>query len=163
MSKNSNIIIRVDENLKNNITRIAKENGFKITDLITASLRDIERRNRIPIYLNGFLPQSSKNKKISIAMIKKCLEEAINKNGKGLVQKAYVFGSFARGDEDFKSDIDIRLVPDEGLSMFDVNNIRDELISSLNKDVDLLCVSTEKLDPDFYEIIKKEEICIYER
>ena len=47
--------------------------------------------------------------------------------------------------------------------MIDVGNIRKDISESIGKDVDLLVVKPENMDPAFYENIRKEEICIYER
>ena len=79
---------------------------------------------------------------------------------KNKVDKAYLFGSFARGDETKSSDIDIRIVEDEGLSLIDLSYINFELKNKLNREVDV--VATGGLDTRFLERIKSEEICIYE-
>lgn len=163
MNKDTNIIIRVDSNLKENVSKIAKDNGFKLTDLLTASLRDLEKRRKIPLFLYPYLPNRSRNQTITIVQIKKTLEEILKKYDKGLVTKAYLFGSFARNEENNESDIDIRLEADSGLSLFDLGNIRQDLVDKFGREVDLLCIHKEKMDPAFYSSIKKDEICIYER
>jgi len=163
MNKDANIIIRVDSDLKENVTKIAKDNGYRLTDIITASLRDVEKRDKIPLFLYPYLPIRSSKHVITIPKIKKALEEIINNQGHGLIKKAYLFGSFARNEENSESDIDIRLEADRGLTLIDLGNIRQDLVDKFNREIDLLCVSKDKLDPDFYNSIRKDEICIYER
>jgi len=53
------------------------------------------------------------------------------------VKKASLFGSYARGTNDEKSDVDILIEPPDGMGMAIVRLKRD-LESSLNKKVDLV-------------------------
>ena len=41
--------------------------------------------------------------------------------------------------------------------------MRQDLAEKIGKDVDLLVIDPFKLDQDFYNTIRKEEICLYER
>ena len=82
---------------------------------------------------------------------------------KNLISKAYLFGSYARGEETDESDIDIRVEADKGLGLIDIGNMRLDMVEATGKDVDLLVVHPENMDPVFYQNIRKDEICIYER
>lgn len=53
------------------------------------------------------------------------------------VKKASIFGSYARGNNDEKSDIDILIEPPEKMGM-SVVRLRRELEQALNKKVDLV-------------------------
>ncbi|MCF2506649.1 nucleotidyltransferase domain-containing protein [Dyadobacter sp. CY107] len=53
------------------------------------------------------------------------------------VTKAAVFGSFARNEENDESDIDL-LIDANGLSMFDILRIEDELESIFKRKIDLV-------------------------
>lgn len=71
-----------------------------------------------------------------------------------------VFGSYARGDMNPESDIDILVEFSERKSLLDIVGIEQELSESLGIKVDLL---TEKfISPYLIDRIKKETAVIYE-
>lgn len=158
--KDTNLIIRIDEDLKNDFKKIVDENNFTVSSVVIAAIKDIVKRKRIPINYYSYLKKKKANAKINIFQIKKALGEIIKSMNDNKVKKAYLFGSFARGDETKSSDIDIRIVEDEGLSLIDLSYINFELKNKLNREVDI--VATGGLDTRFLERIKSEEICIYE-
>lgn len=158
--KDTNLIIRIDEDLKNDFKKIVDENNFTVSSVVIAAIKDIVKRKRIPINYYSYLKKKKSNDKINIFQIKKALGEIIKSMNDNKVKKAYLFGSFARGDETKSSDIDIRIVEDEGLSLIDLSYINFELKNKLNREVDI--VATGGLDTRFLERIKSEEICIYE-
>ena len=166
MEKDTNIIVRVNSKLKENISELAKTNGVSLSELINAFMLDLDSRQSIPIFLRRYLPNRfiEHNKRVTLAVIKFALENAIkNQEKKNLIKKAYLFGSYARGEETKKSDIDIRLEADRGLTLIDIGNLRKDIVEATGKDVDLLVVKPENMDPVFYQNIRKDEICIYER
>ena len=159
--KDTNLIIRIDEDLKNDFKKIVDENNFTVSSVVIAAIKDIVKRKKIPINYYSYLKKKKANDKINIFQIKKALGEIIKSMNDNKVKKAYLFGSFARGDETKSSDIDIRIVEDEGLSLIDLSYINFELKNKLNREVDI--VATGGLDTRFLERIKSEEICIYEK
>ena len=165
MTKDTNIIFRTDSVLKENVTKIAHERGVTLSQLINACLQDINHRGTIPLYVNKFLPPVyERENKLTIVKIKKILDEIIQKQEKkSLIKKVYLFGSYARGEETDESDVDIRVEAERGLTLIDIGNMRQDLVEAIGKDVDLLVVHPENMDPVFYERIRKDEICIYER
>ncbi len=78
------------------------------------------------------------------------------------IEKAWVFGSFSRGEEEPGSDIDIlvSLSPNSGLGFKFFGMILD-LEKELNRPVDL--VVEGDLLPFAAETVEKEKILIYER
>ena len=89
--------------------------------------------------------------------IKKTIIQILRKHG---IKKAYLFGSFARGEEKPESDIDIIAEFTERKSLLDLVGIERELTEVLGKKVDLL---TEKfISPYMIDSIKKEMKVIYE-
>lgn len=164
MERDSTFIFRINSDLKKQVSEIVEKEGYTFSDFLNAACMDLAKRKFIPIYIRGHLPKHYlKQNEITIALIKSILENAVNKFGKGKVNKAYLFGSVSRGEQTPDSDIDLRLELDKGLTLTDLENIRGAVCDATGKDVDLVTAPISELDPTFYSIIKKEEICIYER
>lgn len=77
------------------------------------------------------------------------------------VIKAAVFGSFARGEETKKSDIDILVQLAKNKSLLDLVGLKLELENKLGRDVDV--VSYGGIHPLLKDIILKEQKIIYEK
>ncbi len=81
------------------------------------------------------------------------------------VEKAYIFGSYARGDYNENSDIDIIITSKNIKSLLVIGAILEALKSALNKEVDLIeeeCFSNmDEIDEPFYNNIMKERVIIY--
>ena len=91
----------------------------------------------------------------------------VNKIQSGLkkapVQRAWLFGSYARNEETPFSDIDIlvQFVPDAKISLFDYGGIVYQLEESTGHKVDL--VQEGMIKPFARENVEKDKILIYER
>ena len=74
--------------------------------------------------------------------------------------RIYLFGSYARGDADADSDVDLRIDRGDirGLSM---GSLLVDLEDAFGREVDL--ISSKCLQQDFLDSIKGEEILLYER
>ena len=80
------------------------------------------------------------------------------------VLKAWLFGSFARGEETENSDVDILFVPDysgKPFTLFTQGGMLMDLRKLLNRDVDL--VVDGSLRPYAAATAEKDKILIYER
>jgi len=79
------------------------------------------------------------------------------------VEKAWVFGSYSRGEETRKSDIDIMVRFDKNarISLFDYVGIMNDLEDLFNKKIDL--VEEGQLRPWAQESVENEKILVYER
>lgn len=77
------------------------------------------------------------------------------------VRKAYLFGSYARAEENTESDIDILIELEENVDLFQFINIKLELEKLINKPVDL--VSSNGISPRLKPYIDKDKILIYEK
>ena len=79
------------------------------------------------------------------------------------IEKAWVFGSYARGEETRKSDIDImvRFNKDAKISLFDYIRIMHALKDLLHKKVDL--VEEGQLRSWAQESAEQDKILVYER
>ncbi|MDR0941267.1 MAG: nucleotidyltransferase domain-containing protein [Bacteroidales bacterium] len=79
------------------------------------------------------------------------------------IEKAWVFGSYARDEETRKSDIDImvRFDEDADISLLDYVKIMNKLKKILHKNVDL--VEEGQLYPWAQESVENDKILVYER
>ncbi|MDR2718716.1 MAG: nucleotidyltransferase domain-containing protein [Treponema sp.] len=76
------------------------------------------------------------------------------------IQKAYLFGSYARGEAGFGSDIDICIEKGKMRTLFELSGFCQDLEETLGNKVDI--VTTAGLSGDFREQIEKDMILIYE-
>ncbi len=74
-----------------------------------------------------------------------------------------IFGSFARGEQNRKSDVDVAIEFDRNTrkSLFDLVRVENELSSLLKRKVDLGILSS--VSPYILEDVKKEMLVIYEK
>ena len=79
------------------------------------------------------------------------------------VLKAWLFGSYARGEQTSQSDIDILFVPDksQNFSLFTLGGMDEDLKDLLGCEVDLVTVGG--LLPFAKESAERDKILIYER
>lgn len=79
------------------------------------------------------------------------------------VSKAWLFGSFARGEETEKSDVDILILPDKSqhFSLFTLSGMYEDLKELLGCEVDL--ITDGGLMPFARESADHDKILIYER
>ena len=79
------------------------------------------------------------------------------------VLKAWLFGSFARGEETEKSDVDILILPDKSqhFSLFTLSGMYEDLKELLGCEVDL--ITDGGLMPFARESADHDKILIYER
>ncbi|MDP3043198.1 MAG: nucleotidyltransferase family protein [bacterium] len=96
----------------------------------------------------------SKSKKIE--ELQKKIIPILEKNG---VVRASVFGSFARGEEKKRSDIDILVELQKDKSLLDLIHLKNELEDLLKRKVDLLTYGG--VNPRLEKYIYKDEIKIY--
>lgn len=79
------------------------------------------------------------------------------------IEKVWIFGSYARGEEDAESDVDflVRYKENDGLSLLGIAHIWNELSDLLGKEVDL--VEDGFLLPFAVDSANRDKILIYER
>ena len=166
MKKESNIIIRVDEEVKNRFQSLVERYGTTMSYVLNECMIDMVNRDNIPLKLRYRLnaKKSKRQGELTIARIKRLLEDSINEaNLNNKIKKVYLFGSYSRGEENKNSDIDIRIEHMNDFDLFDLGELSYLLEKKTGKNVDVATQSPSKMDPAFYDSIKKDEICIYER
>ena len=77
------------------------------------------------------------------------------------VDRIYLFGSYARGEANQNSDVDLRVDKGNLRGLFALGALYCDLEDSLGKKLDLL--TTGSLDQSFLKEIEKEEVLLYDR
>lgn len=98
-------------------------------------------------------------KKIDRKDILKRLKNGIKKFP--LIEKAWIYGSFAREDDGPKSDVDIALQTNDTFTYFDLAEVQHQLENSINRKVDVGFMDSFK--PYILEHVKPDLKLIYER
>lgn len=92
----------------------------------------------------------------TISDIQSIVAELAQKYG---TQRIYLFGSYARGDMNETSDVDLRI--DKGrIKGLELASLLLDLEDALGMSVDL--IPTGSLDSDFLSAIKEDEVLLYE-
>lgn len=77
------------------------------------------------------------------------------------VSEAYLFGSFARGEQTPDSDIDLRLACGNTMTFGTLYELSHELERELGRKVEIVTNPPEHMRPAFRKSIKQEEIRLY--
>jgi|WetSurMetagenome_2_1015567.scaffolds.fasta_scaffold487383_1 uncharacterized protein len=77
------------------------------------------------------------------------------------VKRAYIFGSFVRGENEPGSDLDILVELEPGIGLFKFISIQNQLESALKIQIHL--VSSNGLSPRIKTYIDSEKILVYEK
>ena len=96
------------------------------------------------------------DKPYTIAEIKSKITNPARRYG---IEKAYLFGSYARGEAERESDIDICIEKGKLRTLFELSGFRQDLEETLGNKVDV--VTTVGLSDDFREQIEGEMVLIY--
>ena len=75
------------------------------------------------------------------------------------VESVSVFGSYSRGSASENSDVDLKIEKGRLRSLFQLSGFRLAVEDALHLPVDM--VTSDSSDPDFLEIIRKEEVLLY--
>lgn len=106
------------------------------------------------------MKNSSKTIQRNIAFLKKRAVPILKKAG---VAKSDVFGSYARGENKKKSDIDLLVEFDKkrSVSLFDLGGLKMDLEECLERKVDI--VMYKAVHPYLKAYIEKDKIFLYEK
>ena len=164
MNKESNIIIRVENDLKTDFSKIVADEGFNISEVLCAFMRKVCHDKRIPANMGIYLKYKKPDDfdKFSFVYIRNLIYNYMNSlQGNKNINKIYLFGSYARNEQTKDSDIDLLIETTNKFSVVDQAKFMSDASDMFHKEVDV--VSSGNLDPVFANNIKKDMICIYER
>lgn len=128
--------------------RIKKSN----TEIIN-KLDSLDNRNA---YITNLILNDIKPSILSIKEIKDRIKLIIDKYD---IKDVYLFGSYARGEANSNSDIDIYCSSGNLKTLFDEINLKEELKEVLNKNVDVITFDSD-IPSYFKEQIEKDMIKI---
>jgi predicted nucleotidyltransferase len=156
MNKSGRINLRVNPDIKAKCEVLAKEAGVSLSSLIDAYLTSLAEEKAVS-------PQKEQagDGVLSFALIYVTVNAVLSSFGKDKVQKAYLFGSYARGEAKKESDVDILVEPGEKLTLFDLGRINGELSEKLGKAVDTIA-SLDDLDPRMRSRVLHDRKILYE-
>ncbi|MCX6287644.1 MAG: nucleotidyltransferase domain-containing protein [Bacteroidetes bacterium] len=92
-------------------------------------------------------------------MVLKKMKDLLRLSGK--IKKAWIYGSFARGEDGPLSDIDIAVRTDKDFSYFDLAEVQYNLEKELNRKIDIGFMDAFK--PYIFENIRPDLKLVYER
>lgn len=132
--------IQIDENVRKELEKLKIHRREPLNEVILRLLEEPAERVR---------PND-------VEAVKKLAIPILKRNG---VKKAAIFGSFARGEANEDSDIDLLVKYKESTSLFDAVDLKNELEAALGRKVDL--VSYDFIDKYIRERVLKERLILY--
>lgn len=91
--------------------------------------------------------------KLDLKDVKEKSRPILDKHG---VQKAEVFGSYARGEQDKESDIDLLVKMENGATLIDIAELKKELENNLEVQVDVLTYNS--IHPEILSQVQDEAV-----
>ncbi len=129
--------------------RVRKDN----VDVIK-KLKSVESINA---YINALIDNDIHRNVLTIKQIKDKVLPIFNKHG---IKEAYLFGSYARGEANNNSDIDIYCESGDVDTLIKQGLFEDELVQALNKDIDIVFIGS-RMDNYFKRQLEIDKIRIY--
>ncbi len=148
----------MSHNQLNYISKYNKENykmypfRVKKNDIdIINKLENISNRNA---YITGLIKEDIDSKVLTIKAIKEKIKPIMNKHN---IKDVYLFGSYARGEANSNSDVDIYCDSGDLRSLYDEVSFKEELENALNKKVDVITIGSS-MHEYFKEQLEKDLI-----
>lgn len=145
---------RIDSDTKQQADAILRTLGLSPSAAIAALYAQIVLNKGLPFAVQ--MPQNSRNT-LTLGRIKRAVSDAAKRYG---VERAWLFGSYARGEAKPESDVDI-LVDKGSMRGLALGGFLDELEHELRTSVDV--VTLDSLDEDFRQNIQQDQVLLYER
>ena len=146
---------RMDSTLKKEAETVLEQVGLSHSTAINALYSQIVLQQGLPFEVR--IPHQTQNTGLSLTRIKEVVSGVAREYG---VEKVWLFGSYARGEADKESDVDLRIEKGRlrGLQM---GGFLYDIEKQLEVSVDV--VTEASVSEDMRRNMSKEEIMIYER
>lgn len=105
-------------------------------------------------YILSLIKEDISPSVLSIKAIKNAILPILNRHG---IEEIYLFGSYARGEANSNSDVDIYCSSGDIETFIEQGKLEDELQNALGKDVDIVFVGS-KMDDYFKEQLEADKI-----
>lgn len=115
---------------------------FRIKKTETEIISFLNTKNKSS-YIKSLIENDIKREVYSIKEIKNIIKPIMKKYG---INDIYLFGSYSRGEAKNNSDIDIYCEKGKIKSLFDQQQLEEELESALNKDIDIVFIGSKMND-----------------
>ena len=159
MKKDILINLRTSKELKEDFQAIVEQEGFTMSQVLEAIMKDIVKRRMVPNNVSTKI-ERKKETILTIPFIKTTLENAILKCRADKVLRIYLFGSYAKGTARPSSDVDLFIEFESDFSLLSLEELLSEAEKHLGKKID---IAMEKTDDAFHQYITREWIQLYER
>lgn len=151
--------VRMDAKTKSDFSALCEEMGMSISTAINVFARQTIKERGIPFAISAAAQTSDI---LTVPFIGKCVKSAAKEFAS--ISKVILFGSYARGEANEQSDIDLRVVYDKGgdFTLMRLAAFAHQIEKSTGKQVDV--VSKRVIDNDALRTaIEEEGLVLYER
>lgn len=129
---------------------------FRIRKDDTAIIEKLSSVSNLNKYIYSLIDNDINPDVLSIRQIKDIMLPILKKHN---IHEVYLFGSYARGEAQNTSDIDIYCESGDIRTFIDQGYLEDELVEALGKDVDIVFFGS-KMNDLFKEQLEKDKIKI---
>lgn len=152
--------VRVDSDVKESFAELCEELGMSASVAVNMFVRQMLREKSLP-----FVPSLSMGEGRDGVLSKRAIADAVTSAAEKRtgIKSVILFGSYARGEANLQSDIDLRVRLDENnhVGLFALSSFADEIREATGKQVDVL--TADDLREDIADAIEREGVTIYER
>ncbi len=145
-----------NEYIKSYNKNIYKMIPFRVRKDNLDVIKKLKSVDSINGYINSLIENDIHRNILSIKQIKDKILPIFKKHH---INEAYLFGSYARGEANSASDVDIYCKPGNIKTLIEQGLFEDELINALDKKIDIVFIGS-KMDNYFKEQLERDKIRI---
>lgn len=162
MQKNSFISVRVSKETKDQAEKTLNAFGYTLSSYINVMLKEVAQNGYPQLEVMRALAKEKKAQSLlTFEEIKTLVSSLAAQEEK--VAKVYLFGSYSRGEATPKSDVDLHVISDQGMSLTELIDFENRLAKALGKKVDAVGGTEKGPKTEFAKTLEGKEIPLYER
>lgn len=132
MQKNSFISVRVSKETKDQAEKTLNAFGYTLSSYINVMLKEVAQNGYPQLEVMRALAKEKKAQSLlTFEEIKTLVSSLAAQEEK--VAKVYLFGSYSRGEATPKSDVDLHVISDQGMSLTELIDFENRLAKALGK------------------------------